>query len=449
MECCSACFEKTLQFVSPAHGGWGVIRVAALVPECYMLFVSPFACGRHGALGGIINGVKNKVSYLFIDEKDIVSGDYEKQIIPAIQELFEFLPKMPKVLFLFVSCLDDMLGTDHEALNEKISEKFPGLIIRTCHMNPIQSDTSLPPLVSLNRNIYSLLIEKAILWKNSANVSIFSTENETPKKLVKQINLIGNNVLPFKSCELYTLLEKNAFSILHISQFSAFSDYRKMAKSCLNLCLSPLGLFACRDMEKDPKIPFINSFVCYNPTEIKNWYKVLEKKLNSILAEFGEKQTICFDIQKYFENAETALKETAAFIKNTPIAIDFQAVKRPCSLAKTLIEYGFNVKLLAFEKPLPVEKEDFEWLKNNAPHLEIANPLHSDSPKFEYYSYSDCLCIGFDCGYMTGSKHVMNLMEDEGNFGFDGVLNLTKQIKHAFINETNVENLITEAGLVI
>ena len=103
MECRSACFATTLHYESPAHGGWGVIRVAALVPEVYMLFVSPFACGRHGALGGIINGVKDKVSYLFIGEKEIVSGDYEAQVLSAIEELFAFLKKKAaRVVFISV-----------------------------------------------------------------------------------------------------------------------------------------------------------------------------------------------------------------------------------------------------------------------------------------------------------------------------------------------------------
>ncbi|UKI16282.1 MAG: hypothetical protein L6V87_11680 [Ruminococcus sp.] len=59
------CFEQTLHYVSPSHGGWGVVRIAALVPESHHLFVCPFACGRHTALGGEMNGIKEQVSYLF------------------------------------------------------------------------------------------------------------------------------------------------------------------------------------------------------------------------------------------------------------------------------------------------------------------------------------------------------------------------------------------------
>ena len=69
---CSCKFGETLRYVSPGHGGWGLVRIGALIPESYLLFVSPFACGRHGALGGVLNGIKDKASFLYIDEADIV-----------------------------------------------------------------------------------------------------------------------------------------------------------------------------------------------------------------------------------------------------------------------------------------------------------------------------------------------------------------------------------------
>lgn len=35
------CFEQTLHYVSPSHGGWGVVRIAALVPESHHLLCVP------------------------------------------------------------------------------------------------------------------------------------------------------------------------------------------------------------------------------------------------------------------------------------------------------------------------------------------------------------------------------------------------------------------------
>ena len=204
MSCCCD-FTSTLHYVSPAHGGWGVIRIAALVPESHQLFVSPFACGRHGALGGAINGIKDRVSYVYIDEGDIVSGGYEELIPKAVDELFEFLGKRPKVLLLFVSCLDDLLGTDHEALNRVLSEKYPDVKFRSCHMNPIKMDTKFPPGVTLQNNMYSLL-----------------ERSETKDRAV---NLIGNNMPLDRGCELFEIMADNGFEIRHITDFDKFDDY--------------------------------------------------------------------------------------------------------------------------------------------------------------------------------------------------------------------------------
>ena len=116
MNGCDCYGEKTLHYVSAAHGGWGIVRIAAQVPESHQLFVCPFACGRHGALGGEMNGIKDRISYLFITEADIVSGEFEELIVDGVNELFEALEKQPKVLFVFTACLDDLLGTDHEPI---------------------------------------------------------------------------------------------------------------------------------------------------------------------------------------------------------------------------------------------------------------------------------------------------------------------------------------------
>ena len=197
-------FEKTLQYVSPAHGGWGVIRVAALVPESHLLFVCPFACGRHGALGGIINKIKDRVHYLYIDESDIVSGNYENLIPDGVKELFDFLETRPKVLYIFVSCLDDLLGTDHESLNEELSELFPDVHFVTAHMNPFKQDTKIPPAVGLQISMYSMF-----------------TEN-LPKK--NQINMIGNNAFVSEDCELYSLMENAGYKICHLGLCKSFDD---------------------------------------------------------------------------------------------------------------------------------------------------------------------------------------------------------------------------------
>lgn len=414
LSCCQ--FGSTLHYVSPAHGGWGVIRIAALVPESYQLFVSPFACGRHGALGGAVNGIKDRISYVYIDESDIVSGGYEDLIPEAVDELLAFLPKKPKVLLIFVSCLDDLLGTDHVQLNKRLAEKYPEIKFRSCHMNPFKMDTKFPPGVTLQNNIYSLL-NKSETYENS-------------------INLIGNHAPIDQSCELCNIMATNNYQVKHITDFERFEDFQTMAKSQLNLLLSPVAQYAAEEMVKNLSIAYMPAYNTYDVEEISDFY-----------AQLAEKLHISINISEYELAAKAKIKEALTVIDNYPIAIDYQAVKKPFTLARALHNYGFNVALIMTDGTNSIERDAYEWVLSQ-PKIRVVNALHPDLVKFENRG-QHCLCIGFDCGYATGSNKIVDLLEDESLFGFYGIEKLMTDMISAFENETSVKELIEGAGLVI
>ena len=59
------------------------------------------------------------------------------------------------------------------------------------------------------------------------------------------------------------------------------------------------------------------------------------------------------------------------------------------------------------------------------------------------------LCIGFDCGYMTASQKVVNIIEDEGMFGYYGIVRLMELMKDAYNSDADVNEIISKAGLII
>ena len=415
MSCCD--FGSSLHYVSPAHGGWGVVRVAALIPESHMLFVAPFACGRHGALGGEINGIKDRISYLYIDEGDIISGGYEDLIPDAVNELFGFLEKRPKVLVLFVTCLDDLLGTDHVQLQRRLRERHPDVRFISCHMNPISMDTKFPPGVTLQNNIYSLL--------------------EKREQRVDAINLIGNNVPISRDCELFKIMADNGYSVRHITDFESFEGFLTMAESRLNLRLSQPAKYACEQMEKNLGIKCIDALATYDIDEIKGFYSALGSALG-----------FTPDTAKYEESARCETERALSIIGDCPIALDYQAVKKPYTLAKALLRYGFNVRLIMADGLGAIEKGAYEYIKQEHPEIKILNAIHPDQVKFESRG-EDCLCIGFDCGYATGSDRVVDLMDDETLFGFRGLEMLMKSMVKAYESSGNLKAMIDDAGLVV
>ena len=116
MKCC---FENTLHYSSPGHGDWGVVRIGMLAPQSIQLFVCPSACGRHGAIGAMMHGLKERLHYLYLSQSDIIDG-YDDLIPDAVEQVLEESDPYPAVIFIFVSCLDDLIGTDHGALLEKL-----------------------------------------------------------------------------------------------------------------------------------------------------------------------------------------------------------------------------------------------------------------------------------------------------------------------------------------
>ena len=147
------CEYSGLRYICPGNGGWGMARIALMIPESYELFVSPAACGRHGSLGAIQHGIKEKISYYFVDEKDIIAG-YDQAMIRAAGQLLERLAARgvhPKVIVMIVTCIDDLIGTDHEAVAKELEALHPGTYFVVGHMNPITDNRPSPPMGSMNK----------------------------------------------------------------------------------------------------------------------------------------------------------------------------------------------------------------------------------------------------------------------------------------------------------
>ena len=417
---CSSRFEDTLHYSSPAHGDWGVVRTAMLVPESYQLFVCPFACGRHGAIGACFQNLKHRLSYLYLQEADIVSGSYEELIPDAVDELLAALTVQPKALMIFVSCLDDLLGTDHEAILTVLRDRHPEVRFVFCHMNPISLDSKLPPPVNVQLKMYGLL------------------EAQSGAK-AQRVNFIGNMVPVDEQSELYGVLKSLGISqTCHISQYATFEQWQEMAQSQLNIVLLPPGLKASQDMEKRLQIPYLSLTVSYDPDAILLSYEQLA-------AALGKKLEI--DLSGYYEQAVQALQETAEKLSGVEIVLDGSCSARPFSLAVTLLKYGFSVTEVMADAA-GSDSEGLRRLTADYPQVALSQPQHHATVLFNRRR-PEVLAIGFDAGYITGAKHVVGLASDEALFGFWGVRQLMAMLQAAWAEETDLEQMIHDYGLVV
>lgn len=417
----SSCFEQTLHYSSPGHGDWGVVRIGMLAPESVQLFICPSACGRHGAIGAMKQGLKDRLFYLYVDQSDIIEG-YDDLIPDAVEEVLEVLDPLPRVFFLFVSCLDDLIGTDHEALLEVLGVRHPEIEFRVCHMNPISLGTKTPPPVSIQNNLYSLLAPG--------------------NKRARAVNAIGNLEATADTSELHEFLRAYGVNRLcHISQYQTMDEYQEMANSQANLVIGPPGRQAAGQMEERLGIPWMFMPITYDMEEIEENYRKLKEFL------FPDRDEL-FDFTPYKEAARVAVEEALGKAGSIPLIIDASATAQPFGMAAALIRYGFHVARVEAQDCMAFDRPHMDWLKECHPEVTICQPEHHQAVMFQR-RMENSLAIGVEGAYLAGSKHVADVFNDGGMFGYDGVCRLMKLIKEAAEQETDLKQLINGYGLVV
>ena len=79
------------------------------------------------------------------------------------------------------SCIDDLMGTDCDKLEEELEKRFSDVKFIFGHMNPITLDKKTPPGITMQNKIYSLL-NKTDLFDEGVNIignlTPLVTENE-------------------------------------------------------------------------------------------------------------------------------------------------------------------------------------------------------------------------------------------------------------------------------
>lgn len=422
--CVNHCFEKTLYYTSPGHGGWGIIRVAALIPESHLLFICPSACFRHGALGAVQHGYKNRTSYLYITPADIVVG-YDNIIMEGAEELLEKDDKI-KVLFLFVPCLDDFIGTDMEAIAKAVQERHPNVIVRACHMNPIAVETKKPPLVTTIHAMFSTI----------------QTQNPASENAV---NLMGTFALVERECELFDFFADYGIEVRQLGDYQEHESFCEMGRSKYNLIVRPAGKFAAQYMDEHFDTTSLRSMITYDMDEIRKNYEEWEALLDG---KHDKKAHTRFCIEEQEKETRKVIAQTVERLKGIPISVSDSAVLRPFTLAKALIQYGFNVTEVIEQEVLEVDRPAYEYICENHPEIKVIQPRHYRSA-VRNNENTYMVAIGFEGAYLRQSDYVVDLSGDEGMYGYYGVRRLMHMLQKAVEEKADLRKMIEEYGAVV
>ncbi len=430
----------SLEYTCPSHGGWGMVRIGMLIPESHQLFVCPSACGRHGALGAIQQGFKNRLSYLYLEESDIISG-YDNAICEAVGELLKRLPKRPKVIVVFVSCLDDLIGTDCDAVIDELSRTYPDIRFRMGHMNPISNNSDEPPLVSTWKSVYSLM-------------------ERNMEKPVSGINMIGNYVPIDEESEIFKIMEVLGMKVHHIGNFETYEELRDMGNHYFNLAVcSPVEKVA-RLLKQTQGIEYVIGHITYDLKEIRANYKLMLDKLLEIAQKNGSQQLLSIEekmsfiediMDEYEKKAIEAIEAAKEKVGNRPVYIDYSAFGKPFEAAKFFYEQGFHIQRV-YAKEIDEDSEIYQWLLKETDIEIIKANRHDTVNKWKENvdsAVDGSISIGMEAAYISGSPHVAGVFQNEGMYGFHGVCMLMEKLCECMNDVADLEKVIHQAGLVV
>jgi hypothetical protein len=450
---------STLHFCSPAHGGWGVIRTALLVPEAYLLFVCPPACGRHGAIAAIEQGQRDRIGYLCLEDREIILGTYQEEIEKGVRQIMERVRPRPKALMIFTSCIDDLLGTDHDPLIEGLERDY-GIPIRHARMNPISLDGPLPPPLRVQKTMYELLVPhppKAAGPDRGAGEAETSRERASPEEAAPgedplfpkkdgRVLLLGCFKSPVMDSELARFLAFcGAGPIAHPDFCDTFESFRSLARCGAALVIRPEGKAAAGDLASSLGIPSLPAFVGFDRATVLERYR-------SMAAFFKSgKET---ELEDYFEGpmaeCEERERELLSVLGDARIALDAAATCAPFSLALALVQAGFKVCRIYANQLPDFEKNAFGKLRGLKGDMVIANPNHVRKYGKRPSAPLADISIGFEAAYATASPITVPLAFDEYRYGFEGYsLVLRETLKSLAGARYTLQDQVKAYGLVI
>lgn len=372
------------------------------IPGSHTLYVGPSSCTRRHAIEAEEHGDRRDVSFLYVTEADVVSGDYDEVIGDAIADLIEIVEPSPHIFLIAVFCIDDFLGTDEDALIQGLEERFEGRQFTMVHIDPVTLGES----------------KKKGVMKKKGNMFRFIKPAE---KKDDGVLLMGNYVDFDSECEFPKMLgDCGVGSIREIRNCETYEEYQDIGKSrmVIGMRFAPENMIGF--LEKKLSIPHYYFTACYDVDYIAKGYGDISEKLTGTRQDWSR------------EAAETReyAKATAALLNGRSVAIDSEASIMVFAAARALLGYGFNVtQVLVSRNLFPFDEEARQLLLEEHPELEV---IRSDDytevtgEKRDVY-----LAIGADCIRMMNHQCHVDIWHDEGFFGFQGVRKLMDVIRES------------------
>lgn len=374
------------------------------IPESHSIYLCPNSCGRRQGIRAILNGEVGSASFLAFSQADVALGDYVGQIEEAVGEVLSRLSPRPRVITLYVTCIDDFLGTDADALIEDVSARYPDVRFLLSRINPISGDMS-DDVVAVARGI---------------QVNLYAALEPSSTRDAG-LNVVGSFEAIPEDGELAAALEAaGAGPLRQLLTCSTFDEYASMANSRCTLSLAHVGDGAAESMIR-LGIPWLTWHACYDAKELCRRYVRLAQILGGPPLPCDER----------VEKVERAVGRARESVGDAPIAVDTSASFMPFSLASTLLGYGFNVRAVFSLHSKGCDDDARARLESAYPDVLVLGESDCRGDA-DFGIPRESIAIGRDAARLLQSRAVVDMYHDEGYFGFEGIVRLMDEIRAAW-----------------
>ena len=448
-------FKSGLEYSSPARGTWNIVHTGMLIPEAHEIFVCAASCLRGVILTAAEMNALDRFSTVEVKEENLLNGDLEELLIDGVSDIISKLKKRPPAVLVYTSCVHHFTGCDWKVMFGTLQERFPDIDIVDCYMNPTLRKSGLTPDQIMRRQLYALLKQR--------------------EKVSNAVAIIGNDLPTKKNSDLYEILTGLGMKIHEITSCTTYEKYQQMAESSLYISYYPAAKAGGEALTKRLGGEHLYLSYSWDYEEIKNSLDELSRRCLKMqeqgsgcektdvkcisdsdghLPEESEKSSAYIsagDYSKKVDECEKKLRDTLDAIKDTKIAIDYTFCPRPTSVAKILLQHGFNVKRIYLDSFTGEEKGDYEFLKDNYPELEIYATVGVKS-RFMASGSRDgetgkWLALGQKAAYFLDTDYFVNVVEGGGMFGFEAITDTLDLMLDAFENRKDMRSLVQIKGM--
>ena len=411
-------FQGGLEFNAPARGMWNIVHTGMLLPGAHQIYICARGCLRGVILTAAEMNLMERMSWVSIEESDFFDTSMEENVIEGVTEILNKLPEKPPVVLVFLSCIQLFAGIDFPHCLDELRSRFPGVGFVDCYMNPTMRKSGLTPDQLMRKQLFASLKE----------------EKELDKRAV---NLLGSDFPADRSCELFRMFDENGILCREITRCRTFEEYLEMGKSFLNMTWIPQAVAGAEELCRRLGQKHLHLPLCYGEEEIEKNYAALAEALGVSVPDFSADRLY----------VRSVLRKALEKIGDRPIYLDYTATPRILSLARRLLEEGFNVKRIYADTFIPGDKEDFDFLKSRFPQIEITPTLNVNM-RFAApaETVENSLAIGQKAAFFTGSCHFVDLVWGRGFYGHAGIASIAELMVEACEKAKEISEVITHKG---